>query len=73
MATTTNTALLVPPSTDLPTLPPINNAKIKRAVCTHSSAVAVVQVFEETRLDYEKLEHVGDSLLGEQAVFLPSL
>lgn len=62
------------PSLTLPPLPPITNPAIRRMALTHSSSHSgdkrrnreLITDEAEAALDYEKLEHVGDGLLGAQ-------
>ncbi|WWD05018.1 hypothetical protein V865_003089 [Kwoniella europaea PYCC6329] len=66
------------PKLDLPPLPPIIDSKLRNMVFTHASLSNVprsysTSVFLEEgqgSLDYEKLEHIGDSLLEAIAVTL---
>ena len=70
-------ALFLPPLplVSIPPLPRINNPDIERLVLTHSSHHGLPKAREEINLaedaaveDYEKLEHVGDALLGRPPI-----
>ncbi|WVQ96480.1 hypothetical protein IAU59_003585 [Kwoniella sp. CBS 9459] len=60
------------PKLDLPPLPPITDRKLRETVFTHVSSRVLPKRFATTMFltdgqagnDYEKLEHVGDALLG---------
>lgn len=58
------------PKLDLPELPTITDPELSRQVFTHSSYYArprkatSLDLEQEKLLDNEKLEHVGDALLG---------
>ncbi len=60
------------PKFDLPEIPPITDSELERQVFTHSSfyarprkATSLDLDDGEKIMDNEKLEHVGDALLGE--------
>ncbi|OCF37194.1 hypothetical protein I316_01101 [Kwoniella heveanensis BCC8398] len=60
------------PKLNLPPLPPITDRKLRETVFTHISSRVLPKSFGSTMFltdgqagtDYEKLEHVGDALLG---------
>ena len=61
------------PEFHFPPLPQITDIDLRRTVVTHTSFYGVRRnkhdLYPETRvLDYEKLEHIGDSVLGQCAV-----
>lgn len=71
-STTLNGYILPPlPQLDLPPLPPISDEALERRVFTHSSYVKKQKRgtdfldLDEELEDNEKLEFVGDGLLGE--------
>ena len=57
------------PEFDLPSLPPITDKDLRENTSTHTSVYGIRRDGREFNLnnkvlDYEKLEHVGDALLG---------
>ena len=74
IALTLNEFVIPPlPKIPLPPLPQISDLELRRTAVTHTSYYAVRRnkndLYPESRvLDYERLEHIGDAILGQYPV-----
>jgi dsRNA-specific ribonuclease len=76
-------AFVLPPLPDslpLPALPPISDPVLRDRAFTHTSLYSVARITHDLETsnypeiqDYEKLEYIGDTIIGEPSVGLSPL